>query len=285
MTETAFRAFPDAVLVALFDEAPGGGDPKDINSLRNRPALDPEAWLANVYFHTSLDNMEVILDQVVTINHASFGAMADDGQNNGAVPEGYYGPAASLVTHDLVTFDDLGYEPFALVTIGDNALTPGYPVQVPAIVNGSGRYCCPVTTSTKVQLSEARVQCSVGLGAVSIDYRVMVFRRQRPPSTDKLIEFDPPTGGNVSMGLDRFNSLRRYLQVVPGGTPFGLTYGRSMDANNGAPRLVAPSGTIYDPVPSDATFRLVWGPDPGPSAPYTYGGTFTGDETILVQAP
>ena len=78
MTPSSDRTY--ARSVALFDEAPGGGDPKDINSLRNRPALDPEAWLANVYFHTSLDNMEVILDQVVTINHASFGAMADDGQ-------------------------------------------------------------------------------------------------------------------------------------------------------------------------------------------------------------
>lgn len=281
MPMTAYREFPSAGVVALFDEAPGGGDPKDFTSLRNRPARFPESWLANVYLHNQLDNMEVLLDQTVVINHGAF-ASASGEFDAGTGATDRYDTDATLVDFDLVDHD-LGYEPIALVALDDDILTPGYPVQLAGVVNGSGRYCCPFVTATKVRLREYRTRAVSGLPAVSRSYRVLVIRQARAPAGDMLREFDPTTGA-LSLGRDTFNSGRRYLQVVPGGSPFGLSYGRTMDAKRGAPRFVAPDGTIFDPIPITATIKFTNGAQPN-SDPFSYNGTFAGDGAIQVQAP
>lgn len=282
MTETAFRVFPDAGVVALFDEAPGGGDPRDITSLRNRPALDPENWLPNVYLHSALDNMEVEISDVMTINHAAFGAaVSDPSAEFGTASVNRYDTDPTQVAFDLVEHG-LGYDPIALVALGEDILTPGYPVQLPGTYNGAGRYCCPFVTTSKVRLHEYRSRGDAGLGAISLDYRAIVIREARTPSGDKLLEFDPATG-ILSLALDRFNSGRRYLQVVPGGSPFGITFGRTMDARRGAPRFGTADGTVFDPIPDTTTFRFTNG-NPPTSDPYSYNGSFVADG-FPVQAP
>lgn len=281
MPMTAYREFPAAGVVALFDEAPGGGDPKDITSLRNRPARFPESWLANVYLHNLLNNMEVVIDQTVGITHAAF-ASASGEFDPGTAATDRYDTDATQVDFDLVTHN-LGYEPLVLVALGDDILTPGYPVQNAPVTNGSGRYCCPFVTTTKVRLHEYRTRAISGLPSVARSYRVLVMRQPRTPTGRMLREFNPTTGA-LSLGRDTFNSGRRYLQVVPGGSPFGLSHGRTMDAKRGAPRFVAPDGTIFDPIPNTANVRFLDGPQP-PSEPYSYNGSFTGDGAIQVQAP
>lgn len=293
MTITSFRGFPDYNKVALFDDAPGGGDHDDINSPRNRPALNPEQWLENIYFHSDLDNLEVVSDTTVAISHASTSGATTGGLSSSSSQGGGGSQnAASLkyrassAEHVLVTHG-LGYAPICAVVVGSNVLFPGMPVQTQS--DGRGRYCSAYATTTQIKLYEWTSVSSVALPAASVNYRVIVFRAPRSPSGDLLFSCDPATG-KITMAKGRFDSTRRYLQVVPGGSPFGVAYGKTMQLRNGAPRFVNPNGSVFEPVPAALKGRWVCSYVGGTytgayGSSMAYNGTFTGPEQILVQAP
>lgn len=285
-----FMTDPDTQNIGLYDEPTSTGDFDDPDSARNAPLNDPENHLAQLYWHILLDNMEVAFDEVVTVSHGSFTAGT---AGAGETPQNAaFDYDTTMVDHDVYTHS-LGYEPFVLVAIDDKMLAPGYPVQVPVSTNGSARYVTPYVTSTKVFLHEFRSRGAAGLSGIDIDYRLLIFKQQ--PDTEgnsppRLIDFDEGTG-ILKMGDGRWSSDRRYLQVVPGGTPFGLTYGRTLDLKNGAFRLARADGTTYDPIPNTVkqgiwasggefeTDTLVYG------NAMNYDGTWTPDEIIEVQAP
>ena len=169
-------------------------------------------------------------------------------------------------------------------------LAPGYPVQVPGTTNGSVRYVSVYVTTTKVFLREFRSRGAAGSPAITLDYRVVVFGKQPTPSGNKLMDFVASTG-ILKMAKGRFDSSKRYLQVVPGGSPLGFTVGRTMDAKNGSPRFVAPDGTVFDPVPSTVKMGIVAAGGSFASdtvtygAPMNYTGSFVGGAAVQVQAP
>lgn len=284
----AFRAFPDEGLVAIFDEATGGGDILDINSQRNRPALNPAAWLDHVYFHSTLDNMEVFSDTTVVIAHSAIAA-ATSSMDGSVSAQQLYDLAGAQTDWDVGTHS-LGYEPLVLVAVGTNMLSPGYPVQVPASTNGSVRYITPYVTTSKVFLHEFQSRGATTLSATSISYRILVFKRIPTASGDQLANFNHLTGV-LRLGLDRFDSSRRYLQVVPGGTPFGLVGGRTIDLKNGAYRIARSDGTTYNPIPSTVKQGIYATGGEFSTDTLTYGvsmdytGTFTPSTIIQVQAP
>ena len=286
MAKWVFMTDPATGNIGLYDEPVATGDFDDPNSSRNDPLNDPEGNLASVYWHILMDNLEVAFDDVVSVSHGAIGSGTDD-LGSGAATNSVYDIDATTVDHDVLTHG-LGYEPLAFAAIGDDILTPGYPVQYPGTTNGSARYVCLYVTSTKVFLREFRSRGSAGLAAINLDYRIIVFKR--PPARDASgILIDNSDG--VMLGEGRFHASRRYLQVVPGGSPLGLALGRTMDGNNGAPRFVSADGTIFDPVPTSvkmgivatggefASDSIVYGD------PMTYQGTFAGDGAVLVQVP
>jgi hypothetical protein len=267
--------------IGLYDE-PAAGDPTDPNSAANAPLNNPAANLQYLYWHIQLDNMEVLSDAVVSITHGAV-AVAGVPPSAGVGVTGQYDYAYTPVDTVLVTHS-LGYLPMAYVAIGNNLVTPGYIVQMNA--SGAARYVSVFVTTTQVLLREWAQRGTVALSALSQDYRVMVIREQ--PAADgskRLIDWDQ-VNAILRMGEGRFDSSRRYLQVVPGGTPFGLALGRTLDLANGAPRFVAPSGTIYDPVPASTVMKYVL---PGFATSFgasmAYNGSFTGDPVLQVQAP
>ena len=273
-----FMTDPSTGRCALYDENGTSGDADNPNSTRNAPLNSPASHLDKVYFHSDFDYMEVSHGPTVaTVSHASVTA--------GSVPGGAtiaFGWAAASADHLLLTHS-LGYVPQAMVVYAGNVLWPGMPVQVEA--DGGARFVSFYVTSSEVRLYE---WASVGTGnlpSASRDYTVLVFKQPPAPSGDILIDFDPSTGA-VQMGLGKFDSSRRYLQVVAGGTPFGIALGRTIDLNNGAPRAVRPDGTAFDPVPAGMALGIE---RPGASYVYgssmAYGGSFTGPGQIEVQAP
>ncbi|RYE43603.1 MAG: hypothetical protein EOP24_27650 [Hyphomicrobiales bacterium] len=287
MAKWAFQIDPVTKNIGLYDEptpAVTESDYANPSAPCNAPLNNPEANLPYVYWHILMDNLEVAFDQTVSISHSAIGTGVDVFDPSAAV-QNVYDVDPTIIDHDALTHS-LGVEPLALVALGDDILTPGYPVQYPVTTNGSVRYVCPFVTSSKVYLREFRSRGSAGLSAVSLNYRILVFRQQRPAAGNvppKLVDFDPATG-LLTLGDGRWRNDRRYLQVVSGGTPFGLALGRTMDAANGAPRIVAPDGTVFDPVPSSVCQRFTNGNPPW-GAPMTYDGTFTGGGAVQVQAP
>lgn len=264
---------------ALYDENGTTGNPDDPNASRNAPLNSPVTHLDKVYFHSDFDYLEVSHSATATVSHASVTATTPPaGQAAG------FGWNSAQADHLLLTHS-LGYVPFALVARGDNILWPGTPVQTDA--NGGARYVTAYCTSTGVYLYEWASIGSSTLAATSLSYQVLVFRAPPAASGDILVDRDAATDV-VEMGFGKFQSDRRYLQVVSGGTPLGFSLGRTIDLNNGAPRFVRPDGTTHDPVPAALKLGLtgltffsggIYG------AAMTYNGSFTGAGAIEVQAP
>lgn len=282
MSPPVLMADPETGNVALFDEAPGGGDPADRNALRNRPLLDPEAWLANVYFHSTMDCMEVHSDTTVVVAHAEISPAAN---TTGIELASAFDYNSGVTDYELVTHD-LGYAPLVLVAINNELLTPGQPIHGPGVTGGSVRYVSPWVSNTKVMLREYASRGVVGLSTANFTYRVLVLRRPRLPQGKRLIDFDPATGV-LAMGFDKFSSDRRYLQVVPGGSPFGLCLGRNADVRNGAPRFVTAGYWVHESVSSDTRMGIKAGSEVSVTYgdPMNYTGPFIGNGSIGVQAP
>mgnify|MGYP003558016244 CR=1 FL=1 len=294
-----FMTDPASGHCALFDEAAGGGDFDDINAARNAPLKTPTSNLASLYFHTALDNLEVLSDTTVSISHSLVSGSSSGGISGGSGATSGGGGnqqndtlrmGATSADHLLLTHS-LGYVPDFMVVQGDNTLFGGMPVQTQS--DGRGRYATAYATSTAIRLYEWASVSASNLAAISLAYRVIVFRAQRSASGVALIDFDPATG-IAKMGKDRFSTDRAYLQVVPGGSPFSLAYGRQMDFDRGAPRFSKPDGTAFDPVPSTQKGKLaatygsgpamgVWAGTYGSSM--AYAGGYGGATEILVQAP
>lgn len=280
---------PDTGNIALYDEPVDSGDPADPDSARNAPLNDPTGNLAHLYWHILLDNMEVFSDDVVSVSHSTIAA-ASGGLGGETGVQSDFDTNGSFVDHDVKTHS-LGYEPLVLVAVGNNLIPPGYPAQVPGTTNGSARYVTPYVTTTKVFLHEFQSRGASTLASETIDYRILVFKQQ--PAADAsgiLIDWDEGDGV-LTMGEGRFDSSRRYLQAVSGGTPFGLVTGRTIDCKNGAYRVARADETTFDPIPSTtkqgiyasggefASDTLVYG------SAMNYDGAFTPSEIIDVQAP
>lgn len=277
-----FMTDPTTGRCALYDEPVLTGDPDDPNSARNAPLNNPVSNWEYIYFHSDFDYMGVSHGPtVVNVSHASVAAAGSSLPEAGASIN--FGWGAASATHTILTHN-LGYVPNAMVVVNNNVLWPGMPVQVAS--DGGSRYASAYCTTTQVRLYEWASSGATTLPAINLSYTVIVFENPPAPSGDLLIDYDPITE-ITQMGKGKFSSDKRYLQVVPGGTPFGIAYGRTIDLANGAPRAVRPDGVTYNPVPSSLAVGLV----KYPGYPTTYGsslaydGSFTGPTQIQVQAP
>jgi len=279
-----FMTDPATGRCALFDEAPGGGAYDDPNSVRNAPLNNPVTWFANLYFHSDFNYMEVSYGPATaTVSHPSVATIPSIG---GTISFGW---GSAIADHALYAHG-LGYAPLALVALGNNILWPGMPVQVQG--DGGMRFCTIYTDATHVRMYEFASVGISNLAPVSLDYTLLVFRNPPAPTGNILMDFNPSTG-ELQMGLGKFNSLRRYLQVVAGGTPFGIAEGgRTIDLANGSPRAFRPDGTYYEPIPANTRSALSrtdlrgtnWGSIYGNDM--AYNGSFAGPpSSIQVQAP
>jgi hypothetical protein len=270
----AFRAFPQAGVVALFDEPNQTGNVHDFDASRNAPAKTPADWLPNIYFHSSLDYMETVFSDDVVVDHPLIVVTPGSGFDGYVIWSG--------VTEDHVLYEhNLGYPPIALVAIGNNIIWPGMLILVDGGVN-FWRYGTVYCNNTHVRLFvKTAVLSGNNAPATSATYKVLAFKEQSA-SGDKLINFDSSTGV-TTMGLGRFNSAAGYLQVVPGGSPLGFAQGRTIDLNNGSIRAFRPDGTFFQPG-GGGQFTIT----PGTGAlgsPVQYAGSYPGPPTIQVQAP
>ena len=66
-----FMMDPNTGNIGLYDEPVSTGDFDNPNSARNAPLNNPEDNLAYVYWHIQFNNMEVAVDQSVTVSPGS----------------------------------------------------------------------------------------------------------------------------------------------------------------------------------------------------------------------
>jgi len=261
MTSSVFMVDPVTGKVAFFDEPNTVGDPFDPAAARNAPLLDAVTNLIRERFHVDLDHLEVALAGTTTIPHLAVTGIAADPKLASAYGTNAGGDDNLVVNHGLP------YVPICLVAAGSNILWPGMPVQTG--VNGAARYATPYVDGTALRVATKATIGDTTLASASISYSYLIFKAPPAASGDILFQFDPDTG-IVAMGLGKFSSDRAYLQVAAGGSPLGLSVGRTIDLNNGAPKGWNPDGTTFAPVPAALKTYL----------PYlTYGGADLGGET------
>lgn len=276
-----FMADPSTGRCALYEEPVTTGDPTNPNSARNAPLNNPATNLQYLYFHSDYDPMEAFsAPSTVSISHDAIPAYS--GSSGEFIPGQYYG---NFTRDHLLLTHDLGYVPDFFVIRDSHTVFPGFPVQYTAAV-GLARYVTPYATTTQIRLYEVGVQSSSILPAITVPYTVLVIRRPPSPTGNVLLDFSPGTGV-VTMGRDKFNSSRRYLQVSSNPTAFGIPLGKTIDLNNGAFRAVSPGGAVNEPIPAYPTIRVgrlgVGGSVEG--NPANYGGSFTGEPFIRTDVP
>lgn len=241
------RGFINADLVACYTEAPGGGDTFDLAAPRNRPALDPGAWLELVQWHIDFFQYELAFPIVdVVINHP---ALAGNSKYWGPGTQYFLGGAGSYTSNiqymvpgqttssEYTLFNhDLGYVPLAFVAYAGRILMPGVAVQVAS--EGRSRFVSAFVTSTTVGLREVYNSSYSALPAVTRDYQVVVFR---VPEVDAQRALFGNEGGDVVIGRGKIDTSRRYFKrgVAPGDSAFDIDRGPTVDIRRGRSRIVS----------------------------------------------
>ncbi len=265
---------------ALFTEPNGSGLMEEADAPRNAPLNNPNGNLQHLFYHSDYDPMEVAIGPLpISIDHPEIAAGTGPGGAATVNAGQVYGNHA--VDHVLLNHG-LGIVPDFMLLLGSHVIHPGFPVQYDS-ADGRARCVTAFATNSQIFLREFGVQTSNAMPALTVSYTILVLRQPPPASGDVLFEFEPDTGV-VRMAREKFRSDRRYLQIVAGGSPFGLPTGRTLDLDNGTFCSVSPDGSVRSPVPAALRVSFGFGPaEFGPDG--NYKGTFIGEPAVLVQAP
>lgn len=226
---------------AIFEEAPGGGDADDPNSLCNRPLLHPVEWLANIFFHTDLDYYQVALGPTdVEIEHP---VVPGKTTNMGSVVSVTHIGQRIPLDHPLVEHN-LGYVPRYMIVWNGSVLPPATIIQLED--SNRKRVVTPYATETHIHLYESGFSSNVTLPAVTETYSVIVFKAP-VAGGENLFDFERATG-RVVLGGGKFDSdlLRLRQASDSAASPFDIPLGPTVDIANGAVRTVLPDGTTYE---------------------------------------
>lgn len=240
------RFYSDAIRCAIFEEAPGGGDPLNPNSAMNRPILAPMSWLPNIRFHSELNYYGIAAKNMnAVINHAAVAGMVrnagDNGGDAGNSIVSYFGQGITR-THLLLTHN-LGYVPRFFCVYNNRMLPQGIPIQNQD--NGRVRFVTAYATTTQIRLFEIGYSTNNALAAATRTYQVMAFRT---PAKDPALQMLDMSPGSVVFGQGKFRATEPHLRAYnsQGDTAFAIARGRTAAIGNGGIRAYTPNGGFID---------------------------------------
>lgn len=254
------RGFKNEGIVACFDRTPGVPSPSfdqtfDINHPENAPAKSPASHLAKLIWHSALFQYEIAAGPVdVTVNHEALagltttwtlppgGSWGGDAGGTGSIS---YNVAGQTRERNIVLLNHgLGYVPKFMVSLSGRRVPDGYIVQ---LVGGNYRRASMWADATNIYLREAAASGAAGndLPAVSLTYRVMVFRT-RAPDPAKALWSGSGSGMQLARGI--IDTARKYLRRTGAGdSPFAMNLGRTMDVQNGGTRTASGGVIVSEP--------------------------------------
>lgn len=233
------RLYADPYRCAIYQEAPGGGDPMDPASLRNRPVVDPSNWLANIRFHSDFDYYGVAAYTLATtLFHAAVPGAVRQGSNS--VTASFIGQSG--VTDQVLLQHDLGYVPEFYGIQAGRLIPNGIPVQYPG--PGRMRWASIYATASQIRVQTFGFSSDAELPAASITYGAIVFRDHAPVNGEDMLRLAP---GDVVFGQGKFRMSDPHLRVVEGsGSQFAIATSRTAGVANGGLRAWLPNGTSLD---------------------------------------
>lgn len=233
----SIRLYADQLRCAIYEEAPGGGDALDPNSLMNRPVISPVAWLDNIYFHSDFDYYGTFIYQPsILVDHPVIPGIV----TNITTFRTFEGQA---VRNDhLLVQHNLGYVPNFFVIYNGRMIPHGTPVQ--SVDSGRQRFVTAYATTTQIRLSEVGYSNANSLAQISINYGVMVFAN---PNVNPAIETFLAEPGNVIFGKGKFRMEWPHLRVVGSGdSPFAQATSATAGIGNGGIRVWPPNDSAID---------------------------------------
>lgn len=238
------RLYADALRCAIYDEAPGGGDPTDPNSLMNRPVISPTSWLSYLYFHSDLNYYGVVASTLgTTITHPAIGGgQRQAGGGTGEVSAIVYFQGLPLATDDVLLTHNLGYVPNFYGIVNGNLMPNGTIIQqVPGV---GSRFTSMYATTTQIRVYSFGYSSLSTLAAISVNYGAIVFRNAAPISTERMLDIQP---GRAVFGQGKFISNQPHLRVTGSGdTQFSIATDRTAGIRNGGVRTWLPTGGARD---------------------------------------
>lgn len=233
------RLYADSIRVAIYEEAPGGGDPLDPNSLMNRPIITPLSWLDNVYFHSDLGYYGVAAQGTTSIAHTSVAGRTITVGEDAYLSQLYYGQT-QVFDHLLLTHG-LGYVPRFFVAYDGKMIPHGMPVQT----SGAGvRLVSAYATATQIRLREFATSSASALPAATRSYQVLAFRTNAFNPVLDILDIQP---GYVNFAQGKFIANNPHLRATgPGDTVFAQAQGRTAAIRNGGFRAYPPNGSPVD---------------------------------------
>jgi hypothetical protein len=233
------RLYADELRCAIYEEAPGGGDPLNPASLMNRPVLDPVAWINSVYFHSDLGYYGVAAHGLANINHQAVAGRTVAVGSDAYLSQLYYGRSQAF--DHLLLQHDLGYVPRFFVAYDGKMIPHGMPVQASG---GGVRLVSAYATSTQIRLREFATSSASDLPAAARSYQVLAFRNNALVPSLPMLELQP---GQVVFGQGRFIGGQPHLRATgPGDTVFAQAKAPTAGVRNGAFRAWPPNGAPVD---------------------------------------
>jgi hypothetical protein len=230
-------------VVAIIDDASGGGAFTDSAALRNRPAVDPGNWLAENKFNSELDYYELVGSvYTTTVTHAALtGGLT---QNIEVAYNAYLRIYGQHRQTDIPIYTHgLGYVPSYMIALGGSRLPAGIPTQVGADW-GAGRLVSHWADATNIYLHEDAFSGSTTLAAQALTYQVMVFAQPVADPDVPPLFFDNATGV-LKLGRGKVRSDRHYLRkALSGESSFDINLGVTGALSNGAIKVVS-GGNVY----------------------------------------
>lgn len=246
VADNFFRGWPQHNITAIFQEAPGGGNTRDINSPRNAPAKTPKSHLSRVFWHSSFFQFELVapvLTKVVT-HTALAGKQRWSGidLNNNLINNVTTKPTVLgafiesrgdvRVTDIVLMTHNLGYVPLYFIAHAGRVLCNGLNIQ--SLASGQMRTVSAFATSSVIGIRETAISADVALPAISKTYEVMAFRSPAANAGKAMWSFD---GDAMLLGRGIVDSRKEYVRsVLSSESSFDIDLGRTMDIKNGRTR-------------------------------------------------
>lgn len=239
----SIRLYADSLRCAIYEEAPGGGDPIDPNSLMNRPVVNPTGWLTNLYFHSDLDYYGVAAYNlsVPLVHSAIAGATV---ANAGGISNPIYYQFNSATQDQLLLTHNLGYVPRFYAVVDGKMAPNSVPVQYQTV--NKVRFASVYATTTEIRVHSFGFTDNTNLAGTTVTYGVLVFRTPAAVPSLPMLNIDVSSPG-VVFGQGKFIGSQPHLRVVgPGDTDFAVATNRTLSIRNGGFRAYLPNGSYFD---------------------------------------
>lgn len=203
------RLYADKTKVAIYDSAVPAA------------LTNPNAHINDVFFHSSLDYLEIAYEDSFSLTLPARPNLLDWTEDS--------------AKHN-ITSHGLGVIPFGVLLVSGEQMSTLEPLQ---LTGQYERHVALGVSSTQVWIQESWYN-KADMPAITRTYDIYLLRDAPDTTTPKALSF---TSSRLLMGGGKFDTNRAYLRQKNSAPAFWMTAGRTIDTDGSGIRHKRPSGT------------------------------------------